>query len=79
VFFLVPETKGRTLEEMDELFGSTGIAQDDALRKARIEGEIGLLSLLGVEHASDEKLVEAETAAHKEEINEKVAEPEARL
>ncbi|CAL5866708.1 uncharacterized protein PFLUO_LOCUS918 [Penicillium psychrofluorescens] len=74
VHFLVPETKGRTLEEMDELFGSTGIAQDDAIRKARIESEIGLLALLGVEHTSDDKLVEAETAAHKEEINEKATE-----
>ncbi|RJE20171.1 transporter [Aspergillus sclerotialis] len=57
VFFLVPETKGRTLEEMDEIFGSTGIAAEDSVRKARIEREIGLLALLGEdsEHSEEEK------------------------
>lgn len=79
VYFLVPETKGRTLEEMDELFGSTGIAQDDAMRKARIESEIGLLDLLGAEHTSDDKRVEAETAAHEEKINEETAEPKIKV
>ncbi|KAH8801770.1 MFS monosaccharide transporter [Xylogone sp. PMI_703] len=47
VIFFVPETKGRTLEEMDELFGSTGMAAADEERKLRIEREIGLLALLG--------------------------------
>ncbi|EIT80967.1 putative transporter [Aspergillus oryzae 100-8] len=46
VWFLVPETKGRTLEEMDELFGSGGMAAEDEARKRRIEREIGLLALL---------------------------------
>lgn len=36
VYFLVPETKGRTLEEMDELFGATGMATEDAKLKERI-------------------------------------------
>lgn len=58
VFFLVPETKGRTLEEMDELFGSVGLAAADTGRKQRIEREIGLLALVGAEPA-DEKHTEA--------------------
>ncbi|KAL1997629.1 hypothetical protein VTN02DRAFT_1234 [Thermoascus thermophilus] len=56
VYFLVPETKGRTLEEMDELFGSTGMAAEDARLKERIEREIGLLALLGEDdHVSDDE------------------------
>ncbi|KAJ9300237.1 hypothetical protein DTO271G3_2354 [Paecilomyces variotii] len=57
VWFFVPETNGRTLEEMDELFGSTGMAAEDAALKARIEREIGLLALLGEdgEHGYEEE------------------------
>ncbi|KAL4966082.1 putative MFS monosaccharide transporter [Aspergillus stella-maris] len=47
VFFFVPETKGRTLEEMDEVFGEVGFAREDLERKARIERDIGLTALLG--------------------------------
>lgn len=47
VIFFVPETKGLTLEEMDEVFGSTGMAAADGERKLNIEREIGLLALLG--------------------------------
>lgn len=46
VYFLVPETKGRTLEEMDELFGVAGTADDERV-KENIEREIGLFALLG--------------------------------
>lgn len=55
VFFLVPETKGRTLEEMDELFGEVGFAQDDLAVKAGIEREIGLTALLGGEEPGMEE------------------------
>lgn len=55
VWFFVPETKNRTLEEMDELFGSTGMAAEDAITKARIEREIGLLALLGEEGEHEEE------------------------
>lgn len=52
---MVPETKGRTLEEMDELFGTSGLAAADAERKHRIESELGLLELVGVETPSEKK------------------------
>lgn len=72
VIFLVPETKGRTLEEMDELFGSTGLAAADSERKHRIEREIGLLALVGAE-PSDEKHGESNVEFSKHE--EGVAKP----
>ena len=68
VIFLVPETKGRTLEEMDELFGSVGLAAADNGRKHRIEREIGLLALVGVEPA-DEKHTEIGVDESKVEIS----------
>lgn len=43
----MPETKGKTLEEMDELFGAAGFAAADAQLKADIERRIGLSALLG--------------------------------
>ncbi|KAJ5943841.1 hypothetical protein N7516_004009 [Penicillium verrucosum] len=68
VIFLVPETKGRTLEEMDELFGSVGLAAADSGRKERIEREIGLLALVGAE-PSDEKHTEAGMFEGKAEVS----------
>lgn len=55
MYFCVPETKGRTLEEMDELFGEAGFAQEDADRREKIERDIGLYALLNGEEMSKEK------------------------
>lgn len=65
VWFFVPETKGRTLEEMDELFGSEGMAVEDETRKRQIEREIGLLALLGEEPEGG--VIEKKAIEHAEE------------
>ena len=68
MIFHVPETKGRTLEEMDEIFGSTGIAAEDSVRKARIEREIGLLALLGEDSENSEEEKAQNGIEQKEDI-----------
>lgn len=42
IWFYVPETSRLTLEEMDTVFGSSGVAQADQERMAAINIEIGL-------------------------------------
>jgi hypothetical protein len=74
IWFVVPETKRLTLEEMDVVFGSEGTAQSDYERMAEINREIGLDALLrdsdavvgpeGEKNGSLEKPVEV---AHKDE------------
>ncbi|RDW77972.1 general substrate transporter-3 [Coleophoma crateriformis] len=45
IYFVVPETKNLTLEEMDEVFGDeAGNAMEDRIRLDRIYGELGLFS-----------------------------------
>lgn len=46
IWFFVPETKRLTLEEMDVIFGSQGVAQADTARMEEINQEIGLDALL---------------------------------
>ncbi|KEZ43725.1 Uncharacterized protein SAPIO_CDS4352 [Scedosporium apiospermum] len=46
IWFLVPETKRLTLEEMDIIFGSEGTAQADFERMEEINAEIGLTAIL---------------------------------
>lgn len=63
IWFLVPETKRLTLEEMDTIFGSEGAALRDQERMEEINRELGLTGLAGdassgVEH--DTKVVSTE-------------------
>ncbi|KAG8532544.1 uncharacterized protein KY384_002421 [Bacidia gigantensis] len=46
IWLVVPETKRLTLEEMDLVFGSKGVAEADAKRQAEINEEIGLTDAL---------------------------------
>ncbi|KAI1122027.1 sugar transporter [Nemania abortiva] len=46
IWLFVPETKRLSLEEMDVIFGSAGIAQADFERMAEINREIGLTAML---------------------------------
>ncbi|GLA75321.1 hypothetical protein AtubIFM55763_006592 [Aspergillus tubingensis] len=67
VWFFVPETKGRTLEEMDELFGSEGMAAEDEALRQQIDREIGLTALLqGEMIESTEKI--PEKAVHADDV-----------
>ena len=54
----MPETKRLTLEEMDLMFGSSGVAATDRERMAQINREIGLDTRLhGEQHSDDDKEV----------------------
>lgn len=46
VWLVIPETKGKTLEEMDAVFGSRAGAED-AMLLDEARREVGLTSLLG--------------------------------
>jgi hypothetical protein len=50
----VPETKRLTLEEMDLVFGSSGVAVADRERMAQINREIGLDTRVDGEKQSDD-------------------------
>jgi hypothetical protein len=50
IWLFVPETKNLTLEEMDILFGSHGVAAADNERMREIEREVGLDRLVGHGH-----------------------------
>lgn len=58
VWFFVPETKGRTLEEMDQVFGAQTSRQDLA-RLGAIQEEVGLFAALerGMEYEGEDDLL----------------------
>ncbi|KAH9838602.1 general substrate transporter [Rhodofomes roseus] len=57
IAFFVPETKGLTLEEMDDVFGSEGLAAADTERQLAIEKRLGLdqYAYVGSDADSSEK------------------------
>ncbi|PGH23223.1 hypothetical protein AJ80_02639 [Polytolypa hystricis UAMH7299] len=69
VFFLVPETKQLSLEEMDIIFGSEGAAASDYEKQAQISREIGLdaaLARLGHGTVTEVSEKEEDTTPNKE-------------
>ena len=63
-----PETKGLSLEEMDVIFGSKGVAQADTERMMEIHREIGLEEVVRHGSVADTHDLHNEKAAikHKE-------------
>ncbi|GKZ29562.1 hypothetical protein AbraIFM66950_005400 [Aspergillus brasiliensis] len=68
VWFFVPETKGRTLEEMDELFGSEGMAAEDEALRQQIDRDIGLTALLHGEMIDESAEKIPEKAVHADNV-----------
>jgi hypothetical protein len=46
IWWFFPETKGLSLEEMDILFGSVGVAEREKERWAEVHAEVGLTDIL---------------------------------
>ena len=46
IWLFTPETKGLSLEEMDILFGSVGVAEKEKERWNEVHNEVGLTDLL---------------------------------
>ncbi|KAA8904310.1 hypothetical protein TRICI_005536 [Trichomonascus ciferrii] len=66
VYFLTPETKGKTLEEIDKEFGDTsGTAKQEKELYLRIVEEVGLFELANI-HGDGEKVLNKQNVSHAE-------------
>jgi len=63
VMFFVPETKGLSLEEMDEVFGAEGLAAADMQRQAEINKKIGLTAYDDASEKGDNDSFRADSKA----------------
>ena len=69
IMFFCPETKCLSLEEMDIIFGSAGVATADAERLQEINREIGLEDVLaGRAHAHEKTSPTGEAGSDKEKL-----------
>lgn len=65
VFWFVPETKNRTLDELDEIFGDTsGRSVWEAKTMLQARKDVGLLSLLDMEYAPEDSHREKASGVH---------------
>ncbi|KAK3689540.1 putative hexose transport-related protein [Podospora appendiculata] len=71
IYFVVPETKRLTLEEMDVIFGSEGTAQADFERMEEINSEIGLTQILRDNTGASGSHVGAGPLPEKRQVSEK--------
>jgi len=67
IYFFIPETKGKTLEEMDQVFGANTAAQDLA-DFAAVQEAVGLTSLVRGRYNNSEHISIKERATTIEHI-----------
>ena len=65
VAFLVPETKGRTLDELDELFGdNSGRSKWEGDQMMQAQQDVGLFSMAGLDRSNSEEQDKHHTMMH---------------
>lgn len=67
IWYCIPETKGKTLEEMDQVFGSH-TAAEGLEEFARVQERVGLTALIRGHHGGDVTLVSETASVEKDGI-----------